>query len=154
MDTCKWLITHFSKFNKQESEENTNTNTPVVKNSENTNSKLKPIDLSKREVENTISIPDEKDKKKEKKVKTLNKREISANEGGFIDLDIDIINRIQLVKLAPPVQKTQLSAFLNEVEKKLKELKKLSEVEKAKIKEQNSRNFGNEEEYEGEDNFI
>ena len=72
--------------------------------------------------------------KKEKPCKTFNKREKEEYESAFVDLDIKIINQISSLKLLPPVDKSQLSNFIYDLEKKLQEFMKKSEEEKLKQK--------------------
>ena len=84
-----------------------------------------------------IKISDDRENrtiKKEKPLKTFNKREIEEYESAFVDLDINIINQISTLKLSPPVNKSQLSNFINDLEKKLQEFMKKSEEEKLKQK--------------------
>lgn len=89
----------------------------------------------KNEEDQVIKIADDRDnrgKKKDKTVKTSNRREIEEYENAFVDLDINIINQISSLKLSPPIDKSQIPSFLVEIEKKLQEFKKKSEEEKFK----------------------
>ncbi len=161
MDTCKWLINHFQKIINiplEQTKEETN-NIQGNAKKENNDSKLKPIDLSKREDEQPIQLADEQ---RDKKVKGSKKKENIPADKSYIDfiIDINLINKIQEIKLSPPGKTTEIPAFLVDLKRKLEEYEKRSEEEKARMRvkikvNQETAAKGNlEEEYEGEENFI
>lgn len=135
IDTCKWLINHFQKALISTSEETPQEqdNKQEIVKTDNTDSKLKAIDLSKREDEQPIQTSEER---KDKKAKGLKKKENNQNEKDLIDflVDINLINRIQEIKLSPPGTLGDVPSFLVELKKRLGEFEKRSEEEKVRIK--------------------
>jgi hypothetical protein len=135
IDTCKWLINHFQKIINvplEQTREETNDMQANTKK-ENNDSKLKPIDLTKREDEQPIQIVDEQ---RDRKVKGSKKKENIKNDNSYIDfiIDINLINRIQEIKLSPPGKTTEIPSFLVDLKRKLEEYEKRSEEEKTKMR--------------------
>jgi hypothetical protein len=133
IDNCKWLINHFQKIINLPQEEMKEELTIKQEINRNIDSKLKPIDLSKREDEQPIQISDEQRDKKEKGTK---KKEVNVNDKSYIDfiIDISLINRIQEIKLSPPGRIDEIPAFLVDLKKRQEEYEKRSEEERTKMK--------------------
>jgi len=134
IESCVWLIDYFQGQTKV-----TAPSQPIQANvTQNKEEELKKTQLKvipKKQEDSFFPISTGETKKKDKKEK-VSKREQENEKGGKIELDIKIVREFSIVKINPPVLKSEFAKTLKQLETKLEELKKLTQEEKGKLEEE------------------
>jgi len=132
---CEWLIKYFSsQIATGAQPEAQKGEVKLTKEEDVKKTALKP--LVRKQEEDFFALSDSNlAKKKEKKGQKTSKREQENNSQGLLALDVSLINEVKKVGLNPPILRSDVEKFVNTLNEKLVEFKRLSEEEKKKFQE-------------------